>query len=105
MKQYEIWLGWYHLGQGSHSPTKPEKVATVEANSFKAACLLYEYTSHANFLVGQMKKGENVTNDVHFGLWCYEPKNNSNSWTGAYYETEEEAQESINQMKSIYKNV
>jgi len=95
MKMYEIWLGKYHLGQGSHYPTKPEKVAEIEATSFNIACLIYEHQNVIDSLKMQMERGDTYIEDIHFGVWYYNPKNNSNSWTGRYYTSREEAETSF----------
>ena len=95
VKEYEIWIGNYHLGQGYHPPTKPQMVAKVEATSFKIACVLYEHQSAIDSLNERMKRGDTYIEDIHFGGWCYTPKDNRNSWTGRYFETEEEALETF----------
>lgn len=95
MKDYDIWIGYYHLGQGYHPPTKPQKVATVKASSFKIACVLYEHQSSIDSLKNLMARNHDYIEDIHFGKWSYDPHTNSNSWTGQYYETEEEALKSF----------
>ena len=95
MKKYEIWLGWYHLGQGYHPPTKPQKVGEVEATSFPIACYLYELQTMIDSLKDRMKRGDTYIEDVHFGNLYYNGKINSNSWTGKYFESEEEALKSF----------
>lgn len=95
IKKYEIWIGWYHLGQGYHPPSEPQKLAEVEASSFKIACYLYELQSAADSLKERMKKGDNYIEGIHFGRLDYDPKTNSNSWTGRYFETKEEAQKTF----------
>jgi len=94
MKEYEIWLGYYHLGQGHHGSIEPEMVAKVKATSFKVACWLYELYSAYTSLIERMEKGGYIE-DAHFGISYYKPETNSNSWTGKYYETKEEAQKSF----------
>lgn len=96
MNNYEIWLGWYHLGQGSHPPTEPNRVGVVKATSFKIACVIYEHQKAIDSLKSRMERGDTYIEDIHFGGWCYDAKSNSNSWTGKYYETKEKAMESIN---------
>lgn len=98
MKKYEIWIGWYHLGQGSHPPVKAQKVGEVEASSFKIACVIYEHQSSIDGLKRQMEEGDTYIEDCHFGSWYYDVRTNSNSWTGRYFETREEAQETIDKM-------
>lgn len=95
MKEYEIWIGYYHLGQGSHPTIKPEKVGTVKATSFKVACYLYELKSEAESLMSRMNRGDTYIEDCHFGVLYYNPKNNSNSWTGKYFKSEKEALKSF----------
>lgn len=91
LKWYEIWLGWYHLGQGSHPPTKPEKVGEIEATDFEVACCIYEHQLAIESLMRRMLAGDTYIKDIHFGTWNYNPKTNSNSWTGKYYQSYEEA--------------
>lgn len=95
MKKYEIWLGDYHLGQGCDPPSKPEKVAEIEATSFKIACLIYEHERAIKSLQQRMERGDTYIEDVHFGRWNYRPESNSNSWTGKYYESKQEAWQSF----------
>jgi hypothetical protein len=92
-KKYEIWVGWYHLGQGYHPPSEPELIDTVEATSFKIACVLHEHQISIDTLRMQMDRKESYIEDAHFGRWYYNPKTNSNSWTGRYFESKEEALE------------
>ena len=91
MKKYEIWVGWYHLGQGYDSPTEPQKVGEEIATSFKIACYLHELQNQIDSLKDRMKKKDTYIEDIHFGTLYYNPKTNSNSWTGEYFETKEEA--------------
>ena len=89
LKAWEIWLGYYSLGQGHHPPSKPELVATITAVSFKNACWTYELES----LLKTSRTRE--TNGIHFGKIHYRPQDNSNSWTGKYYQSKEEALKSF----------
>lgn len=57
MKKHEIWIGVYHLGQGYTSPTKPERVAIVEAPNFKVACVLHELRSKLKSIENLMERG------------------------------------------------
>lgn len=41
-----------------------------------------------------MDRGDTYIEDIHFGCWYYNPKTNSNSWTGKYFESKEAAMES-----------
>jgi hypothetical protein len=95
IKEYEIWIGLYHLGQGYDPPTEPQMLAKIEASSFKIACVLYEHQSAIDSLNSRMLRGDTYIEDIHFGKWCYDVKENSNSWTGKYFETKEEALETF----------
>lgn len=95
IKPWEIWIGWYHLGQGYDPPTEPRMVAVIEATTFKIACCIFEHSSIVEDLRRRMEKGDTYIEDIHFGHWYYKPENNSNSWTGKYYETKEEALKSF----------
>ena len=87
MEKYEIWLGYYHLGQGYGPSNKPERVAVIEATSFRIACVIYEHQNAIESLKRQMEEGDPYIEDIHFGNWYYNPMTNSNSWTGKYYES------------------
>lgn len=93
MQLWEIWIGRYHLGQGSEPPTEPELVAKVEAVSFDLACLKYELKSKLDFIESMEKKGEYIA--FQSRRWFYDWDDNYNSWTGKYYETREEALKSF----------
>jgi len=95
VKEFDIWIGWYHLGQGHHPPSEPQKVATVEATTFKIACWLHELESQAKSIRERMVQPNAYVEDAHFGSLYYNPKTNSNSWVGKYYETREEALETF----------
>jgi hypothetical protein len=97
LRSYEIWLGWYHLGQGYSEPSKPELVAVIRATSFKIACVIYEHRLAIDTLNQRMGRKDTYIEDIHFGKWYYDPLTNSNSWTGKYYESKEEAQKSFRQ--------
>ena len=92
MRYYEIWIGDYSLGQGSNGPMEPERVATIESVNFKTACIKYELTSKLERIV----EGEKLNNlNSQDYPWWFDENKVSNSWTGKYYETEEEAWESF----------
>lgn len=93
MIEYEIWIGSYNLGQGYDPSTEPQFIAKVTAKDFKTACIKYELKSRLDFIEEQERKGEYITNQDY--EWFYSPHTNSNSWTGKYYETKEEAQSSF----------
>lgn len=88
MKKYEIWVGNYHLGQGSHPPSKPELLATVESVDFKTACLKYELTGKLERINQGERQGNLNSQDYP---WWYDHHTNTNSWLGKYFETEQEA--------------
>lgn len=92
MKQYEIWIGNYHLGQGFHHDGNPEFLGTETASSFQVACLKYELRSKLKWLEKVDGTMPINSQDVQ---WWYKPETNSNSWTGKYYETKEEALKSF----------
>lgn len=89
LREYNIWIGKYHLGQGYDPPDKPQKVATITAQTFRTACLKYELTAIISLIAEREEKGEYI--DHQSQRWWYDFDNNSNGWTGPYFETEEEA--------------
>jgi effector-binding domain-containing protein len=93
LKKYQIWIGSYHLGQGSVASTKPEMVAEIEATNFKVACVLHELKEMLKSIEEEMK--ENGYVDEQSCRWFYNFETNSNSWTGTYYKTKEEAEKSF----------
>ena len=93
MNTYEIWLGCYHSGQGYSNSSQPEKVGEETGVSFKMACLKYELRSKLKF-IEEYKFPEKLNNQDF--EWFYHPVDNSNSWTGYYYETKEDALKSFN---------
>lgn len=95
MKEYEIWIGYYHLGQGYDPPAKPQLLDKINATSFKVACYIYELQSSLDSLKNRMERGDTYIEDIHFGRIYYNPETNSNSWTGKYYESEEDARKSF----------
>lgn len=95
MKKYEIWIGYVHLGQGYDPSTEPQKLAEVEATSFKIACVLYEHQSAIDSLKERMARNDTYIEYAHFGSWNYDPKTNSTAWLGKYYESREEALKSF----------
>lgn len=88
LKEFEIWLGSYSLGQGYDPPTKPELIAKVKAFTFKIACFKYELQSTLDSIINQEYTG--YVGDQSIQQW-YNPQTMVNSWTGKYYETEAEA--------------
>lgn len=95
IKEFEIWVGNYHLGQGHHESTGPEMVGKVKATTFKIACWLHELDSQAESIRKRMKDPNAYIEDAHFGKLYYDAKTNSNSWIGDYFETEEEARKTF----------
>jgi hypothetical protein len=89
LKEYEIWVGWYHLGQGSHPPNKPQMVDKVTAPSFKVACTLHELKSTLETIEKCIKEDRYVDNQTC--RWFYNFDTNKNSWVGEYFETEDDA--------------
>jgi hypothetical protein len=92
MTAYEIWLGKYSVE--GESKKEPELIGRIIASSFKVACWLYELQSTIESIQNREESGKRVE-DIHFGQWYYNPTTNSNSWTGKYYQTKEEAQKSF----------
>ena len=88
MKTFEIWVGYYHLGQGHHGTTSSRKVATIDAIDFKTACIKYELQSKWNRIEEGEKAGDLNSQDYP---WWFNENKVSNSWTGKYFETKEEA--------------
>lgn len=93
MKEYEIWLGEYNLGQGYDTTTEPDMIGKVTASSFKIACLLYELRTKLQYIENAESKGEWV--DPQSCHWFYNFYTNSNSWSGPYYESREDALKSF----------
>lgn len=93
LKKYEIWIGYYHFGQGCDPSTQPQMVAEIEAPNFKIACFIYELRTTLQSIEDNMNKDEYIDNPP--ARWCYDVYNNYNIWTGKYFETEQEAIESF----------
>lgn len=87
---YQIWIGNYNLGQGFGEPSAPQLLAEIEAPSFKVACYLYELQSSLASVSKTIAADAYVSEQEM--NWFYRPGDNSNSWTGKYFETEAEAQ-------------
>lgn len=88
---YEIWIGKYHLGQGYDPPTEPQLVAVIFSTSFKLACYEYETLSKLESII----RAKNSKEDIHTYHSYYDPQDISNSWTGKYYSSKEEALKSF----------
>lgn len=89
MKEFEIWIGYYHLGQGYDPSRKPEHMATIDAVDFKTACLKHELMTSLQQVIREEITSGYVNEQT--ANWFYSYKTNSNSWTGKYYESEAEA--------------
>jgi len=94
IKKWQIWIGSYHLGQGYDASTEPQMISEVEATTFDLACLKHELLSMLKSIEERERKGEYI--DFQSRRWFYDWDNNSNSWTGKYFNTKEDAQQSFN---------
>jgi hypothetical protein len=95
-KKFEIWTGYYHLGQGYDGSTEPYKWGEEEAIDFKTACMKHELRSHLKRLEDGEEKGNLNMQDYE---WFFNPHKISNSWIGQYFENKEEAQKDIDNHK------
>ncbi len=93
LHKYQIWIGNYHLGQGYDPSTEPQMIGEVIAPNLKVACVLYGLRSMLGSIEHQMSKDGYVDNQSC--RWFYNFETNSNSWTGKYFETREEALKSF----------
>jgi hypothetical protein len=93
MSNYEIWIGYYHLGQGYEPSTAPQLMTTIESVSFDVACLTYELQRKLAYIMDAINTGQPIYSQNK--EWDYNATTNSNSWTGPYYATKEEAQASF----------
>lgn len=93
IKEYEIWLGKYHLGQGYHPPSKPQLIAKEKGRNFEEACAIYAAKRHYECLV-KYRDEDTYVGSQDFTYW-YDWRTNSNSWTGKYYPSKKEAQKSF----------
>lgn len=93
LKEYQIWVGYCHFGQGYDPSTEPQLVDVIEAPNFKVACVLHELRSKLTVIENSISKDEYV--DHQTCRWFYNFDSNSNSWTGKYFETKEEAEQSF----------
>lgn len=92
MKEYEIWIGYWHGGQGSHASTSPQLVATETAINFQVACVKHELKCKLEAIAHQEAQGYVDSQTL---AWFYKPATNSNGWTGEYFESEAKAWESF----------
>jgi len=91
--RYEIWIGYYHSGQGSTPPKKPALVDVIWASSFENACYIHECKIKYETAIRQDSMKRKIDNQSK--EWFYNYEENKNSWTGKYYESREEALESF----------
>jgi len=97
MEEFEIWIGYYHMGQGSDPPAEPEMVAKEKASTFEVACLKHELRSKLKWLDKEDDGKRYIsTQDKE---WFYDWRRNRNSWTGQYYPSRELALESFLHIK------
>jgi hypothetical protein len=92
MEEYEIWVGYYNLGQGMSDPVEPEMLGKECSIDFETACLKFELKRSLEEIEIQEKQG--YVNDQS-KVWFYNEKKNSNGWTGKYYQSREQALESF----------
>lgn len=97
LKEFKIWTGYYHLGQGHHGSTKPELWGKELAVDFKTACIKHELKSKLERIEEGEQKGNLCSQDYP---WWFNENTLSNSWLGKYYPTKEEAQEDFNKRKN-----
>jgi hypothetical protein len=90
MKEWEIWVGNYNLGQGYDPSTEPQLIGKETASTFKIACFIHELKSKLHSVVDTDRMGRYVS-DQDFE-WFYNPRTNSCAWLGRFFETKEEAQ-------------
>jgi hypothetical protein len=88
MKEYEIWVGLHHLGQGWDPTTEPTRVGKEVGINFQVACLKHELKTKLRSIEEQELEGYVQQQSME---WFYYWHDNSNGWTGKYFETREEA--------------
>jgi hypothetical protein len=96
LTKYQIWIGSYDLGQGYSPSTEPQMIAEIEAPNFRVACVLYELRTALESIERRMKNDEYI--DHQSCRWFYNFETNSNSWTGKYFQTKDEA---LNSFKRV----
>lgn len=94
-REFEIWIGWYHLGQGYDPPTEPQLVATVKSVDFKTACLKHELESSLATIRRLEASGDYISNQQYNNFFSIKDGRPYDGWTGFYYETREEALKSF----------
>lgn len=91
LELHEIWIGNYNSGHIEES-FEPKLLDRVWAVDFKTACFKYELHSKLErILQGEVLRNLNQQ-DYN---WFFNPHTISNSWTGKYYESKEEALKSF----------
>lgn len=93
VKKYEIWIGHYNLNDGMPEPAKPQKMATVVGATFKMACLKYELGVKMNHVLNCENLGQ-PADDLSCN-WHYDYLVNRNTYTGHYFESEDDAWETF----------
>ena len=93
MKEFEIWIGYYHYGTGYIPPSKPKLLGKIKAPNFKIACLLYELRTMLHGIEENIERGYNINEQSC--RWFYDYDKNRNAWTGRYYWSEQEAMQSF----------
>lgn len=86
MKDYEIWVGYYDMGQEYSPPEKPYMLDTVQAQTFEDACAVHSLTKCLSCYQDKIKKGTG-----HKCHLLYDFKTNSHPIMGKYYQSEDEA--------------
>lgn len=94
MPAYDIWIGRYTVDKNlpkTMEPTEPELLGRVVAQSFAVACWKYDLMSTLQGIEDQENAGIDLQYKEYFGKSYFDPKTNSNSLTGPYFRTAEEA--------------
>ena len=89
-KEFEIWIGNFGVGQGYPEVKEPKLASRVIADNFRNACLIHEHQLAIKHIYDSIRI--NVSVDLR---WFYDYDTNSNSWTGKYYSSYEEALKSF----------
>lgn len=84
MEKFEIWRGPFCADrQAGAWDDKPEKMGEETAINFKVACLKMELKHMLASIEKQERSGYVQEASCH---WAYNFYNNTNSWTGKYFE-------------------
>jgi len=92
LHKYEIWIGFYHWGQGEDPSEEPKLLAEVVAPNFNIACLIYELNSQLNRINYLMKADEYVDKQSCRNFYNFDKNTGA---AGKYFETKEEALETF----------